>query len=68
MERAELGATFENSDDFLACTLWGVHERREFEFSVDKRTPRMGMQHPCQYFHTESFTGNKNAISQLTGL
>jgi hypothetical protein len=63
MEQAELGATFENCDDFLACTLCGGQERRELEVSLDKRTPWIGMQDPSLCFHTESFKGNKTAIS-----
>jgi hypothetical protein len=68
MKWAELSAAFKNYDDFLACTLCGGHERRELQVWLDKRTPQMGMQYPCLYFHTERFTGNKTAISQHIGL
>jgi hypothetical protein len=68
MEWAELGAEFENSNNFLACTLCGGHKRRKLKVSLDTRTPLVGMQHPCLWFHTDSFTGNKTAISQCIDL
>jgi hypothetical protein len=67
MVRAELDGAFQNCDDFPA-PLCGGHERGEIGVSQHERVARMGMQHLVCVSTTESFTGSKTAISQVTGL
>jgi hypothetical protein len=53
---------------FQSAPLCRGDERGEIGFSLHERMPRVGTHHLVCVSTTESFTGSKAAISQLTGL